>query len=101
MRPSDALEFPLLQHAQQLHLQRQRQLSNLVEKNHASIRNLEAPFLLCRGSGETAALVAEQIALQQRLGNRRAIDRDKRLISPTAIAVQGPGRKLLSRSALA
>ena len=59
MRPTHPFKFALLQHAQQLHLQRRGQLSDLVQKYHAAIGNLQASFLLDGRAGERAALVPE------------------------------------------
>ena len=42
-RRADAAEHPLLQHAQQLHLDVERQLADLVEEQRAAVRRLEAP----------------------------------------------------------
>ncbi|MNE41175.1 hypothetical protein D3C80_1352330 [compost metagenome] len=44
------------------------------------------PVLAC--AGEAAAAIAEQLALDQRLWNGRAIDRHKRLARPGAGAMQ-------------
>ena len=65
MRPAHSLKFALLQNAQQLHLQRRSQFSNLVQKHHAAIGNFQPAFFLCRRPGERSALVPEQITLQQ------------------------------------
>ena len=40
-RPADALEPPLLEHAEELHLQGRRQLAHLVEEERAAVRQLE------------------------------------------------------------
>ena len=42
--PPDALELALLEHAQQLGLQRQRQLAHLVEEQGGAVRDLEPSF---------------------------------------------------------
>ena len=47
-RAAQALELPLLQHAQQLDLQRRRQLPNLIQKHHAAIGHFQPAFLLSR-----------------------------------------------------
>ncbi len=51
--------------------------------------------------GEGALLVAEQLALQQRLGNRRAVDRQERPVGAAAVLVEGAGDQLLAGAALA
>ena len=57
----------LLQDAQQLGLERERQLADLVEEQGAAVGLLEQAGLARDGAGEGAALVAEQLALGQRL----------------------------------
>ena len=71
-------ERALLQHAQQLHLRDRHHLGDLVKKSVprcASSKHAGAPVVR---AGERAFLVPEDLALEQRLGNRRAVDRDER-----------------------
>ena len=65
-RAADALEPLLLERAQDLRLQRQRQLADLVEEQRAAVRHLELARLARDGAGERALLVAEQLGLEQR-----------------------------------
>src|SRR5262249_16685656 len=53
------------------------------------------------GAGEGALLVAEQLALQQRLRDGRAVDGEKRRLGPGAVLVEGAGHQLLAGAALA
>ena len=76
---AERLDGPLLQHAQQLGLGRQRDLGDLVEQQRAAVGRLEAAVAALDRAGERAALVAEQLGLEQRLGERGAVDRDERL----------------------
>ena len=55
-----------------------RQLAELVEEDRAAGRRLEQSGLRLRGAREGAAFVAEQLALEQRRRQRRAIDRQQR-----------------------
>ena len=55
-----------------------RHLGDLVEEQRAAIGELEAALPPLDGAGERALLVAEELALEQRLGNRRAVDRHER-----------------------
>src|SRR5271169_7226229 len=48
------------------------------------------------GTGKGAAFVAEQLALQEGLWNRRAIHGDERPVRPVAVLVDGPGDQLLA-----
>ena len=47
-RAADALELALLQRAQQLRLQRERQLADLVEEQRAAVGQLQLAFLAVR-----------------------------------------------------
>ena len=48
------------------------------------------------GAGESALLVAEQLALDQRRRQRRAVDADQRARMPAAALVQRPREQLLA-----
>src|SRR6478672_2784842 len=53
------------------------------------------------GSGERAANVAKELRLEQRLGNRAAIDRYEGARRPAAVLMDGARDELLARSAVA
>ena len=78
MRRPDALELAFLQDPQQLGLQFQRQIADLVEEQRPAVRQLEPALPRRDGAGERAALVAEQLAFDQRRRQRRAVDADQR-----------------------
>ena len=59
------------------------------------------PGLRCDGAGERALLVAEQLGLEQVLGDRRAVDRDERPVGARAERVQRAREQLLAGAALA
>ena len=80
-RAAETLELALLQHAQQLGLQLQRDLADLVEKHRAAVGQLEPADPLADGAGERALLVAEQLALEQAGRNRGAVQLHKRLLA--------------------
>ena len=70
---ADPAELLRLQDAQQLGLQRQRQLADLVEEQRAGVRGGEQTFAIARRIGERTADVAEQLVLEQRApGSRRS-----------------------------
>ena len=94
------LELVLLQHAQQFHLQRRSQFPDLVEKHDAALGYLEPALFLRDRSGERPSLVPEQITLQQRLRDRRAVDRDKRLAASWTVAMQGAGGEFFAGTTL-
>ena len=72
--PPSAPELALLQHAQQLHLHDRAHLADLVEEDRALLGDLDQPLLVAVGAGERAAHVAEQLGVEQRLGQRAAVD---------------------------
>src|SRR5689334_6617136 len=84
---SDPADLALLQHAQQLRLQTQRQLADFVQQDRAPARGLEQTGLVHTRAGERAAHMTEQLRLEQRLRDRRAIDPDERLAPARAGAV--------------
>ncbi|EDM76062.1 hypothetical protein PPSIR1_06828 [Plesiocystis pacifica SIR-1] len=99
--PADALELPVLEHAQQLALEGQGQLADLVDEQRAPVGDLE---LARRGPvrpRERPALVAEQLVLDQRLGQGGAVDLDEGLLAPRRVDVHRPGDELLAGPALA
>src|ERR1039458_10333242 len=51
---------------------------SIVEEHHAALGNLQPSLLQYGRSGKRPALMPKQIALQQRLGNCRAVDRNER-----------------------
>src|ERR1041385_1040102 len=69
--------LPRFERAKQLRLHRARHLGQLVEKQRATIgrRYHACASLHCPGEGP--AFVTEQLALDQALGKRSAVDRDE------------------------
>ena len=98
--PPDAHERAILEHAQDLRLQRQRHLADLVQKERAAVRQLELPRLALHGPREGAALVAEQLALQDVGGDGGAVDRQEAEIPARRVLVDGVGDQLLAGAAL-
>ena len=102
LRAADAHELALLEHAQQLHLRRRRNLADLVEKERPRVGQLEAPEPPLGRAGERALLVAEQLALEQRLRQRADVHGDERLVrARTRAACMRARDELLARAALA
>ena len=66
LRRPDALELAFLQHAQQLGLDVGGQIADLVEEDRAAVRQLETALAHRDRAGKGAALVSEQLALDQR-----------------------------------
>ena len=75
---ADAEDDALLQRAEELHLEVQRQLADLVEEERALVGRLELAGPRRDRAGEGALHVAEELALDQVLGDGAAVDGDER-----------------------
>src|SRR5207245_2147745 len=100
-RAADALEFLLLEDAQELRLELERDVANLVEEERAFIGELEAADFLGDGAREGAAFVAEQLRFKQPRRNGGAIDLHESALAAGAQAVDGASDELLARAGLA
>ena len=98
---ADAIELPVGQDAQQPRLQVERHVADLVEEERAAVGLLEAPAPRRLRAGEGAALVAEELRLEQVLRDRRRVDRDERAARARAVLVQRVGDELLAGARLA
>src|SRR5438552_15778575 len=93
---AQALVLALLQHAQQLGLHDERQLADLVEEERATARGLDAPRTGPIGPGERAALMAEELALQQLALEHSAVDGEDGLLAARALLVDRARHDLLA-----
>ena len=100
-RAAQALELALLQHAQQLGLQLERNLADFVEEHGAAVGQLEAADALRDGAGERALLVAEQFAFQQAGGNGGAVQLDEGALPARAEVVDGARHQFLAGAGFA
>src|SRR5262245_22079977 len=98
---ADASQHAILEHPQELGLQRTRQLGYLVQEAGAALRRLEQATPGGDGARERSALVTEQLRLEQRLGDRRAIDDDERPLGARACVVDRARDQLLAGARLA
>ena len=87
----------LLDDGQELRLQRLGGRADLVQEDGAVVRGLEEAGLRLPGIGERAALEAEQLGLEQRLGNRPAVHVDELPAGARAQAVDQPSDETFSR----
>ena len=87
LRSADADHDFFFQHAQQLGLAAEAQVADLVQKQRAAGGQLELALAALVGVGEGPFFVAEQFAFEQRLGDRRAVDGDERLVAAAAEVV--------------
>src|SRR6516162_1567066 len=76
---ADPLDDLILQKAQQLYLHWQRHIADLIQEQGPAIGVFYSADGLLERASECALFVAKEFALEQRLGNRRTIDRHKRL----------------------
>src|SRR2546429_1202210 len=91
----------LLDHAQKFHLHMHGHLADLVEKNGAGVRRREEAGAGLDGAGEGALHMPEELAFEERLRDRSAVDGNERLSASRAGRVDGPGDQLLAGAALA
>ena len=98
---AEARELAVLQHLEQLGLQRQAHVADLVEEHRAVVGELELAGLVLDRAGERAALEAEQLRLEQLGRQRGAVHLDERLVAPERRRAQRPRDQLLAGAALA
>ena len=101
VRIADALELALLQHAQQLHLQRRAHRPDFVEEERALVRLLEPSLAVADRAGERAAHVAEELGFEQRFGNGAAVERDEAMHAARAVVVNRARDDFLAGAGLA
>src|SRR6185436_7538781 len=92
-RPAQRREALVLQEAQQLRLQLQRHVAQLVQEQRAAVRGLDQARLAALRRRVRALLVAEQLALDELLGDGRAVDGDQLTLAPAGL-VDGVGEHL-------
>ena len=88
-------DLAVLDHPQELRLERERQLGDLVEEERAPLRVEEQPLPRGGGAREGALHVAEQLALDDVRGDRPAIDRHERPVGEGGLLVERARRDLL------
>ena len=89
---------PFLDGLQHLGLQQHRQEANLVEEKRPTVRELEQPRLGSLGIGERAALEAEQLSLEEPVGDRRAVDVHERAVRARPDSMEQSGDKAFART---
>src|SRR5262249_9014103 len=91
----------LLDRAQDLGLQHQRQFTNLIEEQCALLCLLKEAALIHLRIREGASQVAKQLALEELFRNGGAVDRHRRSIPAIAVVMNRLGRQLLTSSTFA
>src|SRR5262245_3485952 len=97
---TNARELALLDDAQELCLQPERHVRDLVEEEGAAGGRFELADAALDRSREGAPLVAEELALQELVRDRRTVEGDERP-PPFGILMDGPRHELLSGARLA
>ena len=98
--PAEPLESTLLDRTQELGLVERRKFANLVQKQRALAGKLKFSCFSLSRAGKRATLVAEELALEQALGNARKVDRDHGKSGPLSPQVQRMRREVFSCTAL-
>src|SRR5439155_994512 len=99
--PAEALDLALLERPEELRLEVQAQRADLVQEDRAAVSQLEFAELPGVGARERPLLVAEQLGLDQRVGNGGDVHGDEGLVAALAPAVDRARDQLLARPALA
>ena len=84
MSDSQPFDLPLVEHPQQLDLDLGRQVTDFVEEDRRAVRKFETSGLARERSGERPLLAAEQLALDERAGDRGTVHADHRPSAPRA-----------------
>src|SRR5207248_11404387 len=98
---AEALDFALLERAQEFRLQARLHLADLVQEQRAAVGLLEAADPPPVGARERALLVSEELRLEQRLRDRGAVHLDQRPARALRLRVDRVGDDLLPGAALA
>ncbi len=101
LRAADRKHRAFLQHAQQLRLHLRRELGDLVQEERAAAGQPEVAGSVPDRAGEGALGVAEELALEQRVGERGAVDGDEGSLAPVRGVVDRAGDQLLAGPGLA
>src|SRR5262245_27318382 len=97
---TDRQDALVLDDPQQLDLKLQGHLADLVQEEGAVAGRHEETRIRLHGGGEGAAEVTEELALEQGLGDRAAVDGHEVAVLTRARRVHGAGHQLLADSAL-
>ena len=79
---ADALNIAILQHPQQLGLERQRKLANFIEEQRPVVRHFKFTAAVADRPGKRPFDVAKQLALRHALRQGRAVEIDQRIGRP-------------------
>lgn len=100
LHAADRPDFAPLQDAQQFRLGGFRELADLVEQERASLREHKQAGMIGECAGEGTAPVAEQLAFNEVVGQRRAVDWNEGPAPTRPVRVDRSGEQLLPGSRL-
>src|SRR5262249_55664705 len=99
-RRAEPLDLPILQDPEELRLEGGLELPDLVEEECPLVRELESAGVCLGRPGERALFVAEELALDERRGKSRAVDRNERAGAPSTLRVDRAGEQFLAGAGL-
>src|SRR5262249_38625577 len=99
--PADALDLLLLEDAEELWLEVDRELADLVEEQRAAVGRLERADASGVCAGEGAFLVTEELAFQEVAWDCGAVHDDEGTVATSALRVERLGEDLFARTGLA
>src|SRR5207248_9807208 len=94
-RAADSFERLFFEKAEKLRLQRWNDFTDFVQEYRTAIGGFEQPALLAVRTRKRSALVAEQLALKQRLRQCRTRNIHERLCRAATVVVDDFRRQLL------
>src|SRR2546425_2857148 len=100
-RAAEPAHRAVLENAEELALQRDRQQADFIEEERAAMSGLEQARLRLACVGESATLVAKQLRLEQGLGDGRAVDVDERPVAAGSSLMDCTGKETLTCAGLA
>src|SRR5438093_2004586 len=98
---AELLDLALLEDAQELELHVERDRLDLIEEERAGGGELDLPHPVVDRTRERAALVAEELALEERVREGGAVERAEAAALALALEVDGAGGQLLTGPRLA
>src|SRR5215510_2842314 len=101
VRFADSLEFALLKHPQELHLEGAAHRSDFVEEQRALMSLVQTALPVADRTRKRAFHVSEELRFQKRLWNSAAVQGHETLHPARAVLVDGPGDDFLAASRLA
>ena len=101
VRAANGHERALLDHAEQLHLEGGRHIADFVHEERAAIGDLKEAGLVTDGTGECAATMTKELALEEVVVECAAVGGDKLLVCATRALMNRLRNKLFSRPVFA